>query len=460
MTTVRWWLFSLSLALGAAACQSEQSMALRVFTPDGGDPWVGDDAATQARLRVEDRETPVQTVSVGRGGSFSLQVELVRPDLRSRIVVEALRNGEVVGSGGTPLAQWASFGPTLMPIWVQWRDSVVPAPWGEGARRVRPFLFELQSPYVAAVGGALAAAAVDVFDALVIRRVEGASAIEDTFNRDASALRLADGSVLLVRGCVAAVWNPANNTVTTPTGRSAPQERCDIIGSATLQEPGGGGLVLGGRNATSAVARVDRVMPDGTWVTAEALTTPRDQPSVLRLGELDALVAGGQGATADYLERYGPMLMAAQRTVHTGDERVDRRSRAALVMAGDGVALALGGVVAGSDALATEDALLDTRCATGGCRVLLGVRPLLSQRRRDATAALAEGDRVLVASGTGSDGRVADAVEILDVSAPRNPQAGVAVASLPYEGLSMLPLTTGSVWIVGGGRSESWLYRH
>ena len=37
---------------------------------------------------------------------------------------------------------------------------------------------------------------------------------------------------------------------------------------------------------------------------------------------------------------------------------------------------------------------------------------------------------------------------------------GVAVASLPYEGLSMLPLATGSVWIVGGGRAESWLYRH
>jgi hypothetical protein len=460
VTTVRWWLLPLSLALGSVACQSEQSMSLRVFTPDGGDPWVGDAAATQARLRVEDRETPVQTVNVGRGGSFSLQVELVRPDLRSRIVVEALRNGEVVGSGGTPLAQWGSFGPTLLPVWVQLRDSVVPAPWGEGARRVRPFLFELPSPYVAAVGGALAAAAVDVYDALVIRRVEGASAVDDTFNRDASALRLADGSVLLVRGCVSVVWNPANNAVTTPSAHPPPQERCDVIGSATVQEPGGGGLVLGGHNATTAVARVDRVMPDGTWMTAEPMTTPRDHPSVLRLGENDALVAGGQGATADSLERYAPMLMATQRALHTGDERVDRRDRAALVAAGDGVALMLGGVVAGSDALAAEDVLLDTRCATGGCPVLLGVRALLSQRRRDATAALAEGDRVLVASGTASDGSVAATVEVLDVSAPRDPRPGVAVASLPYEGLSMLPLATGSVWIVGGGRAESWLYRH
>ncbi|MDB4929218.1 MAG: hypothetical protein JWM10_1702, partial [Myxococcaceae bacterium] len=69
-------------------------------------------------------------------------------------------------------------------------------------------------------------------------------------------------------------------------------------------------------------------------------------------------------------------------------------------------------------------------------------------------------DRVVVASGTGADGAVAAMVEAIDVSAPRDPRAGVAVATLPYEGLSMLPLATGSVWIVGGGRAESWLYRH
>jgi hypothetical protein len=92
--------------------------------------------------------------------------------------------------------------------------------------------------------------------------------------------------------------------------------------------------------------------------------------------------------------------------------------------------------------------------------VLLGVRPWLTQRRRDATAARAEGDRVVVASGTGADGMVAGSVEAIDVSAARNPQAGVVVGALPYDGLSMLPLATGSVWIVGVGRAESWLYRH
>ena len=447
-------------ALAAAGCQTEQSMALRVFTPVGGDPWVGDDAATQARLRVEDRETPAQTVNVSRGGSFSLQVELVRTDLRARIVVEALRGGEVVGSGATPPAQWSAFGPTLLPVWVQWRDSVVVAPWTEGTRRTRPFVFELNTPYVAALGGATAPATVDVFDALVLRRVDGAAAVDDTFNRDATALRLADNSVLLVRGCVSVVWNPTSNAVATPAGRQPPQGRCDVIGSGALQEPGGGGLVLGGRTAAGAVARVDRVMPDGTWMEAAPLTTPRDRPAALRLGEVDALVAGGQGAAADYLERWAPTLTAAQRALHTGDDQVDRRTGAALVTAGDGVALALGGAVAGADGLAAGDALLDTRCATGGCPVLLGVRPLLAQRRRDATAALAEGDRVVVASGTGADGAVAGTVEVLDVSAARSPVAGVAVGSLPYEGLSMLPLSTGSVWIVGGGRAESWLYRH
>ena len=288
--------------------------------------------------------------------------------------------------------------------------------------------------------------------------MDGAANIADTFNRDASALRLADGSVLLVRGCVSVLWNPADNTVTMPTSHPAPQERCDVIGSSMVQEPGGGGLVLGGRNATTAVARVDRVMADGTWMTADALTTPRDHPAALRLGENDALVAGGQGATADFLERWAPTLTTAQRTLHTGDEQIDRRTGAALVAAGDGVALALGGEV--PEGLAAGDVMLDTRCAMGGCAVRLGVRPLLGQRRRNATAALAEGDRVVVASGTGIDGRVAGAVEVIDVSAARDPQAGVTVGALPYEGLSMLPLSTGSVWIVGGSRTESWLYRH
>lgn len=433
-------------------------MALRVFTPDGGDPWVGPDAATQARLRVEDRETPPVTVNVGAGGTFSLDVVLVRPDLATRIVVEALRGGEVIGSGGTPLAQWGSFGPTLLPVWVQLRDSVVVAPWGDGAARTRPFLFELNRPYMAAIGGATSSARVDVFDALVIRHAADAAAIEDTFNRDASALRLASGKVLLVRGCVSVIWDPDASTTSTPTSHPAPQERCNVIGSSAVQEPGGGGLVLGGRTAEGAVARVDRVMPDGTWMPAEPLTTPRDAPAVLRIGETDAVVAGGQGATADFLERWAPTLTAAQRALHTGDERVDRRTRAALVSAGDGVALALGGVV--GDALAAEDVLLDTRCATGGCPVLLGVRAVMANRRRDAAAALAEGARVVVASGTTGAGAVVDAVEVIDVSDARAPVAGVTVASLPYEGLSMLPLATGSVWIVGGGRTENWLYRH
>ena len=122
----------------AEACQGSQSMSLRVFTPDGGDPWVGDDAATQARLRIEDHQTPDQTVTVAGDGSFSLQVVLANPDATVRVVVEALRGGQVVGWGGTPLAQWGSFGPVLLPVFVQRRDTLAGAPWSPGAARTSP----------------------------------------------------------------------------------------------------------------------------------------------------------------------------------------------------------------------------------------------------------------------------------------------------------------------------------
>ena len=443
----------------AEACQGSQSMSLRVFTPDGGDPWVGDDAATQARLRIEDHQTPDQTVTVAGDGSFSLQVVLANPDATVRVVVEALRGGQVVGWGGTPLAQWGSFGPVLLPVFVQRRDTLAGAPWSPGAARTSPMLFELAAPYVTALGGAVQAAAPDVFDDLAMRRVDGAAVLDDTFNRDASAIKLTDGTILLVRGCAALIWSPGSNTITMPTDRMPPSDRCNIIGSTVVQEPNGGGLVVGGRTGAMASARVDHVLGDGTWATAQPLTVPRDHPSAVRLGENDALVAGGQGATADFLERYGLALMPAQRALHTGNDRADHRTRAAVVFAGDGVALALGGLDA-AGATATEDLLLDTRCATGGCPVLLGTRTLLRQRRRDAVAALAEGARVVAASGTLDDGTAASAVEIIDVTNARDPQAGVTIASLPFTGLSMLPLTTGAVWIAGGGQTTTWFYRH
>ena len=192
----------------AEACQGSQSMSLRVFTPDGGDPWVGDDAATQARLRIEDHQTPDQTVTVASDGSFSLQVVLANPDATVRVVVEALRGGQVVGWGGTPLAQWGSFGPVLLPVYVQRRDTLAGAPWSPGAARTSPMLFELAAPYVTALGGAVQAAAPDVFDDLAMRRVDGAAVLDDTFNRDASAIKLTDGTILLVRGCAALIWSP------------------------------------------------------------------------------------------------------------------------------------------------------------------------------------------------------------------------------------------------------------
>ncbi|MBI5517441.1 MAG: hypothetical protein HY909_26965 [Deltaproteobacteria bacterium] len=448
-------------ALGLAilgACSSQTSLAVVVVAPDGGDPFHPPDGATVARFTVEDMATPPRMVPVDPRGAFSFTVEISRPEVASRLVLEALHDGVVVGSGATPPLVWGTLGPALVPLFVQRRDSVVPAPWGSSLARVRPSLVAVRGGFVAVLGGASGNAPIEVFDPFGLRVVPGGASLDGMVDRDASTLVLGDGKLLFVRGCLALTWQPASNTVERPSALP-PEGRCAVLGSTVVREPSGGGLVLGGHTAMGPVARVDRVLPDGTWAEAPALATPRDRPSALRLGLQHVLLAGGQAPSAPLLEQYGLARESLRGVVRTGDDRVDARVGAVLADAGDGVALVLGGAVAGSTDLAAEDALVDTRCLAGGCAALVRVEALLRARRRDALAVSDERGQVLVLSGLGVGG-VADAVEVLDVASPRAPVARGPVGSLAYTDLSALTLATGSVLITGGGQPSSWLYRH
>ncbi len=454
-------LVALLVGAASAGCYQESTVALVVVSVDGGDPFYPPNAATQARLRIDDNVTAPRVIPVSSNGQFALEVPLPRSEVPVRAIVEALAaDGTMLGSGATPPVLWGAVPGAVLPVFVQRRDTVVEGPWGQSAvARLRPYLFNLGSPFAAVLGGARDASPVDVYDTLNLSRVRDAVNIDDTFNREASALRLGNGSILLVRGCVALLWNPRDNTAGMPMSMP-PRERCDIVASSVMQEPFGGGGLFGGHSPMGASPRVDRVEPDGTWLAVEPMTIPRDAPAVLRLSGFDVLLAGGQTSPmGDTFERWAVGIPRERRALHTGVPRVDGRTRVALVNASDGTAFALGGNVVGSTDLTADDVVIDTRCVTGGCTPLLGTPVLMQQRRRDAVAARTESGAVVVASGV-SAGGVADAVEVIDLATPRMPRALGRVASLPFEGLSMLPLANGSVLIAGGNRRETWVYRH
>ncbi len=448
----------LPLALLTLVGCREVAVGIRVVAADGGDPFLPPDAATQARLRLERDPIPPVTVPVAANGSFSLETDLGTNVPQARGFIDALRNGEVVGGGATPPIQWSTLGPAFVKVFVQRRDTVVEYPWRLQNARTAPTIIEVAPAFLMALSGTSAAQPIETFNQLTFDGAFDGPSWDPTFDRDASFIRLGNGHILAVRGCSALVWNPNQNTPPTMPATMPPMERCDLTQSTVVQEPTGGALLVGGRRGPEAVPRVDIVMPDGTWMSALPLAAPRARPAVIRTGPLEALVAGGQGTGQPFLERYTRTLESARRPLRTGNARVDDRLNASLV-AVNGLAYALGGTVLGSTDLTAEDVVLDLRCVDGSCPFVVSTPVLLRERRRDAAVAVAEGDHVVVASGTGAGG-VAGSVEVIDATMPRSPIARGAVATLPFDGLTATRLLSGAVLFAGGNTATTWIYWH
>jgi hypothetical protein len=454
-------LAALASVLFACGCQ-ESTIAIRVVAADGGDPFLPPDAATQARFRFEGRSAETVTTTVAANGFFSLETPFAGA-VTGRGIVEALRMGEVVGGGATPPLAWDSVGASVLTVFVQRRDSIVEYAWRLRNARTSPALFEAAPSFALAVGGTVATQAIESFNVLTLSGAADGSPYDNTLGRDASFVVLSTGSVLIVSGCNALLWNPlSNQALVSPMAMSMatpPSERCDVRGSTVVQEPGGGGILLGGRGPMGPVARVDIVNPDGTWATALPMAVPRVRPEAVRTGVAEALIAGGQEAGSPFLERYTRTLTADARPVRTGMAAVDDRRDAALVDLGGGVVLALGGTSTTGTDLSPNDVVLNARCVDGSCPVVLSTPTLLRERRRNAVAALAEEGRVVVASGSGASG-VAASVEVIDASAPRMPVSVGPIGMLPYDGLTARKLAMGAVLFAGGGTTQTWLYRH
>jgi hypothetical protein len=450
------------VALSLLACQ-ETTLAVRVVTPrDGGSPFSGDGAATQARFRIDDGVSNTTTVNVAPNGYFALDLTISNSPRAAPGVLEALRGNDVMGSGATPALEWNRLGPVVVSLFVQRRDSLVLYPWSFVRPRTAPQLFEVAPSFIVAVGGSSVSEPIESFNQALLAGASDGAVFDTSFGREASFVRLGNGNLMAIRGCMALVWNPSTNAApTAPMAMSMmmpPPERCDVTQSTVVQEPAGGAMLLGGRGPSGPVARVDVIAADGAWSMALPMAAPRVRPAAVRTGPNEALIAGGQ-VEAPLLERYTRTLAADRRVLRTGNATIDQRRDVALVAVDQGIVLALGGSVLGSTDLVADDVVLDTRCLDGGCPLVVATRPLLRERRRDAVAALATDGRVVVASGAGVGG-VAASVELLDASSPRAPVWVGTVGTIPFDGITALRLSTGSVLFAGGGRNETWTFRH
>lgn len=452
-----------ALGLMAQGCFNQIELAVAVLTPDGGSPFNGADAATQARATVENGVGGPQTVNVAANGGFTLNLDLNAIGRPSRLRIEALRDGEVTGSGATPPVFWDRLAVSVVPVFVQRRDTLAAAPPSVSLEtpRTAPAVVPINSPFVAIFGGNTSEASVDVLDLFNLGRPTNMNVLRAPYTGELAALNLDGVRVLVLKGCQATIWNSASNMFEGTGENVPPPERCEMTRSTVVPDPLGGGYLVGGLRMGAPSPRVDRVMADGRWVAGVPMLTARVAPAAIVLRERELLVMGGHAdAAASSLERYaldGSVPME-RRALRTGDADLDARAGAALVRVGD-MAYALGGGPMGGTGLGMSDAVLDLGCFEQTCPLLLRTSPLLRTRRRDAIAAVAEGDQVLVLGGVDANGAV-EAAERVDGSRPREPAAGGVVGSLGAAGLSMARAHNGSLVIAGGGQRGVWFFRH
>lgn len=427
---------------------------------------------------------------MGPRGEFQVRLTPSDPTRLARIRIEALRDGNVIGSGATPPLRWQAQGGQLRAVLMHRRDTLIPAP----------------VTWATARSGHLVPAGLEFAFALTLpsgtredrppdgyylsghaRYADFTVAVPREFD-DESAVVTLDGAWLFVRGPRALLYTGQMETTRADVPIPAPRQA--LVGASVAPfVTGVGGLLIGGRDASTGApsARVDRVngidyrrAPLSSVFADPApppLAAARARPEIVALempamGNARWLLAGGQGPGDPLLELYDERVGGV--ALATGDASVDRRVEvgATCVQIENDVCtrvLVVGGRSSSGDTGSPlDDLLLDATCALrggAGCTLVLARGQWLSRPRWGARVALAEGGRVLVAGGSDAAGPVGE-VETVDVSDPNAPRLGRIVGILPYADPALLALTNGSVMVAGGrnpdgsGRTEIWFYRY
>jgi hypothetical protein len=469
----------LALASCGAACSNNAQVVVVVIAPDGGDPFLGVDAATQARITLENTARTSTTVPVMANGSFQLDVRPASNTEISRLRIEALRDDQVIATGVTTPVAWSAEGNQVIRVLMQFADSVTAVPFGLPDGRSDCQLLELGGAgefigcftLPTAQGQAVEPA---VYDVLHHGLASGfAQQIPGEFTGDATVV-IAGNRLYLVQGdhAVQYVGDPSMDNPALDVSDWLPHDgagrstRAGLVRSSAYHSDEGGWL-LGGNIARVPVYQVDHftsATPDGGVAylafdnSAARLAVPRSAPQVVELTHENLnpkiLVAGGNTADTAFLEIYRPMGDG-----HVLDLGVDDTNRTHAAIACIHVdenahcdrVIILGGRngdAAGDDLIV--DVATDT-LANGHEPVIRQRGRWLSHRRDDAHVALAEGGRLLVAGGDDASGAPVRALEVLDVHDPDT----TAPTSLDLhvdscEHAMVHSLTNGSVIIMGG----------
>ncbi|MEI8257900.1 MAG: hypothetical protein WCJ30_19665 [Deltaproteobacteria bacterium] len=467
---------ALALSLGLSACASNGGITVAVIAPDGGDPFLGDDAATRARIILENDASTTVVADVGVGGAFQIDIRPQDSEY-SRLRVEALRGNDIIATGSTPPAYWSALQRHVIPVLMQYRDSVTPGPgvWAGGHADFE--LLEITPRYIGiftAVAGSETPFHPEVYDLLLHARVapgEAPQLLDGQFDGDSTVaiVALSGGSAFpyVFRGAVFTSWAGDGSVDAGAPIYPIPSSRtgAGITRSTAVRDVStGGGWLVGGRDASGPVRRVDRIDSPFAVTEATPLLVARVRPQIIQIFAATTgspqpvwLVAGGNLAGTPFLETYSP----DGRTNHTLDLLDHERSDASVVcIAVDGQGctrmLVVGGRV--GTALAPDSLALDaTAIRQSTTPIVSATGPGLVHPRSGARAAFAEGGAVVIAGGDDDAGPVT-VVEMIDVTAVTGtqppPVGRVVDSTTTCAHPAILAVSNGSVMITGGTHSD------
>jgi hypothetical protein len=489
----------LALASTAAACSDNAQIIAYVIAPDGGDPFLGDDAATEARITLENDAGTSTTVPVMANGSFQMDLRPTSETEVSRLRIEALRGGEVIATGVTTPVQWSAQAHQVIPVLMQFPDSVTAAPHAlaDGRADCQPVVLGSFGEFVGcftaprAGDASLAPAVYELMHQGLATNF--AQTMPGQFTGDATVL-IAGDKIYVVQGdrAVQYIGNPMINPVAQDVSMWLPHDasgqrslRAGIVRSSVYHSTAGGWLI-GGNIAGAPQTRVDHFAPisDGSASnstiinfdgTANPLLVGRSAPTIIRLNVDDTnprlLIAGGNAPDAAFAETYRPLFQDSNVTVQLGPDT--NRTHAAIACIhvseenqGCTHAIVLGGH---NGAAVGDDLVLALGTGASNPPSIVQRGHWLNHPRDDAHLALAEGGRLVVAGGTDANGQPVTDIEALDVHDPMAPPTSRDVAhdtcANPMVAGIMEGITNGTVVIMGGIRdgaacTDIAFYRH